>query len=161
MADNIGRVLQTEPGGWALVSTDRKGACGGCESHPSSCAGCLTGAQKMESRVANPIGARAGDLVRVHLASENIFTGAAVLYLVPILTLLIGAFTGAWAAHFFGLQAVSGGLIGTLIGLIAGFAVVMAMDRSAVMRRRMTPTITAIVAGVHETADTQHASCCG
>jgi len=161
MADKIGMVLQTEPGGWALVSTDRKGACSGCESHPSACAVCLAGAQKMESRVANPIGARVGDMVKVHLASENIFTGAAILYLVPILSLLIGAFTGAWAAHFFGLQAVSGGLLGTLIGLIAGFGAVIGVDRSAVMRRRITPTITTIVAGVHEASGAQHASCCG
>lgn len=161
MADNIGMVLQTEPGGWALVSTDRKGACSGCESHPSSCAGCLAGAQKMESRVANPIGARAGDLVKVHLASSNIFTGAVILYLVPILAILIGAFTGAWAAHFFGLLAVIGGLLGTLIGLIAGFAVVIAMDRSAGIRKKMTPTIMAVVAGEHEPIGSQHASCCG
>jgi sigma-E factor negative regulatory protein RseC len=80
----------------------------------------------MESRVANPVGAHAGDLVKVHLASENIFTGAAILYLVPILALLIGAFTGAWAAYFFGLQAVSGGLLGILMGLIAGFGAVTA-----------------------------------
>ena len=161
MADKIGRVLQTEPGGWARVSTDRKGACSGCESHPSVCAGCLTGAQKMESRVANPIGARAGDLVKVYLASENVFTGAVILYLVPILALLIGAFTGAWAAHFFGLLAVSGGLLGILIGLIAGFGVVIAMDHSVYIRRKLTPTITAIIAGEPEAAGTPHASCCG
>jgi sigma-E factor negative regulatory protein RseC len=161
MADNIGMVLRTEPGGWAFVSTDRKVACGGCGSHPSACAGCLTGAQRMESRVANPISARAGDVVKVHLASENIFTGAVILYLVPILALLIGAFTGARVAHFFGLQAVSGGLLGTLIGLIAGFGAVIAVDRSAVMHRRMTPTITAIVAGEHPALKPEHASCCG
>lgn len=161
MADNIGKVLQTEPGGWAIVSTDRKGACGGCESHPSSCAGCLAGAPKMESRVANPIGARTGDLVKVHLASKSVFTGAAILYLVPILGILIGAFAGAWAAHFFGLQAVSGGLLGTLIGLIAGFAGVVAMDRSAGIKKKMTPTIMAVVAGEHKAADHRQASCCG
>ncbi len=146
MADHIGMVLQTEPGGWARVSTDRKGACGGCESHPSACASCLTGVQKMESRVANPVGACAGDMVKVHLASENLFMGAAILYLVPIIGLLIGVFTSAWAAPFLGWQTVSGGLMGLLIGLAAGFAVVIVIDHSAGIRRKMTPTITAVVA---------------
>ena len=115
----------------------------------------------MESRAANPIGARAGDLVKVHLASADIFAGAAILYMVPILGLMIGAFTGAWAAHEFGWPAVSGGLIGTLMGLAAGFGVVIAMDRSAGIRRKMTPTITAVISHESETAEMRHASCCG
>jgi sigma-E factor negative regulatory protein RseC len=161
MADQIGIVLQTEPGGWARVSTDRKGACAGCESHPSACSGCLAGAQKLESRAANPIGAQAGELVKVHIASKHIFTGAAILYLIPIFGLLTGAFTGAWAAPIFGWQTVSGGLLGTLVGLAAGFGVVIAIDRSAGIRRKMTPTITAVISLNDETADVRHASCCG
>ena len=157
MADHIGMVLQTEPGGWARVSTDRKGACGGCESHPSACASCLPGAQKMESRVANPVGARAGDMVKVHLASTNLFMGAVILYLVPVLGLLIGVFTGAWAAPFLGWQTVSGGLMGLLIGLASGFAVVIAIDRSTGIRRKMTPTITAVVAPKGEASGPQQA----
>ena len=138
-----------------------QGACGGCESHPSACAGCLPGAQKIESRAANPIGAQAGDLVKVHIASANIFTGAVILYLAPILGLLVGAFTGAWAAQVFGWSAVSGGLIGTLMGLAAGFGLVSAIDRSAGIRQKMTPTITAVISLVNKTADVGHASCCG
>jgi sigma-E factor negative regulatory protein RseC len=161
MADQIGIVLQTGPGGWAQVSTDRKGACAGCESHPSECSGCLAGAQKMESRAANPVGARAGDLVKVHIDSKNIFTGAAILYLVPVLGLLIGVFTGAWAAQGFGWSAIFGGLMGTLTGLAAGFGVVIAIDRSAGIRRKMTPTITAVIAVENQAVGKGHASCCG
>ena len=50
---------------YAQVVTDRKGACAGCQSSPGGCRSCLTGA-KMESRVANPVGAEPGDLVKVH-----------------------------------------------------------------------------------------------
>ena len=58
---------------YAQVVTDRKGACGGCQSSPGGCRSCLTGA-KMESRVANPVSAEPGDLVKVHLSSTNLFT---------------------------------------------------------------------------------------
>lgn len=48
----------------------------------------------MESRVANPVGARPGDLVELHLASGNFYTGAAILYLLPVVGVLLGAFLG-------------------------------------------------------------------
>ncbi|CAB5139549.1 hypothetical protein D3OALGA1CA_3781 [Olavius algarvensis associated proteobacterium Delta 3] len=83
MADHIGIVIKTDSNNYAHVVTDRKGACGGCQSTPGGCRSCLASA-KMESRVANPIGAEAGDLVNVRLASANLFTGAAIMYLMPV-----------------------------------------------------------------------------
>jgi sigma-E factor negative regulatory protein RseC len=79
MAEHIGIVIKTESNNYAQVVTDRKGACGGCQSSPGGCRSCLTGA-KMESRAANPIGVKPADLVKVHLSSANLFTGAAILY---------------------------------------------------------------------------------
>ena len=79
MAEHIGIVIKTESSNYAQVVTDRKGACGGCQASPGGCRSCLTGA-KMESRMTNPIGAEPADLVKVHLSSTNLFTGAAILY---------------------------------------------------------------------------------
>ena len=137
MADHIGIVIKQSSDRYAQVLTDRKGACGGCHASPGGCRSCLSGA-KMESRVANPLGAQPGDLVKVHLSSGNLYAGAAILYLIPILGLLAGAFMGAAVGPF-------GAIGGAAAGLVIGFTAVIVLDRTAVIRRRITPTITDIL----------------
>jgi sigma-E factor negative regulatory protein RseC len=144
MAEHIGIVIKTEPGNYAQVATDRKGACGGCQSTPGGCRSCLASA-KMESRVVNPVSAETGDLVKIHLSSTDLLTGAAIIYLLPILGLLIGAFTGAWASTAFGQTEIFGSIGGAIIGLGIGYTAVIALDRSPSIRRRIMPTITDIV----------------
>lgn len=144
MADHIGIVLKNESARYALVATDRKGACGGCESTPHRCRTCLTSA-KMESRVANPVGAQPGDLVKIHLSSGNLYLGAAILYLFPVIGLLLGAFTGAWMSAIYGMAGMIGTIGGAAAGLGLGFAAVIVLDRTAGLRRQIMPTITTIL----------------
>jgi len=159
MADQIGIVLKNESTLYALVATDRKGACGGCQSTPHGCRSCLTSA-KMESRVANPVGAKPGDLVKVHLSTENLYLGAAILYLIPIIGLLIGAFVGAWVSTAYGLTGAAAIIGSALAGLAIGFAAVIVLDRTAGIRRRIMPTITAVLTPQPGTPDNKHTSCC-
>lgn len=144
MAEHLGIVIKTVSGKYAQVVTDRKSACGGCQSTPSGCRSCLASA-KMESRVANPVSAEVGDLVKIHLSSTDLLSGAAILYLLPILGLLIGAFTGVWASTAFGFTEIFGSTGGAIIGLGIGYSAVIALDRSPSIRRRIMPTITDIV----------------
>ena len=125
MAEHIGIVIKTEPNNFAQVLTDRKGACGGCQSTPHGCRSCLASV-KMESRVANPLGAEPGDLVKVFLSSSNLYTGAAILYLLPILGLLLGAFIGIWASTALGLSKSFGSIGGAAAGLGLGYVAVVA-----------------------------------
>ena len=160
MAEHIGIVIKKESNKYAQVVTDRKGACGGCQSTPHGCRSCLSSA-KMESRVANPVGAEPGDLVKIHLSSGNLYLGAAVLYLVPILGLLLGAFAGVWAAASYGLAEIIGTIGGAAAGLGLGFAAVIVLDRTAGMRRRTMPTITRVLTSNVDMPDNKDASCCG
>lgn len=152
MAEHIGIVIKQSSDRYAQVVADRKGACGGCHSSPSGCRSCLSSA-KMESRVANPLGARPGDLVKVHLSSGNLYAGAAILYLIPIFGLLVGAFLGA-------AMAALGPVAGAAIGLAIGFTGVIILDRTALIRRRITPTITDILKPNVGVPDND-APCCG
>jgi sigma-E factor negative regulatory protein RseC len=144
MAEHIGIVIKTELGGYARIVTDRKSACGGCQSTPSGCRGCLASA-KMESRAANPVNAEAGDLVRLQLSSGSLLTGAAILYLLPVFGLLFGAATGVLASPAFDWSEISASMGGAIIGLVSGYAIVVALDRNPNIRRFVMPTITAIV----------------
>jgi sigma-E factor negative regulatory protein RseC len=160
MAQHIGIVIKTEPSNYAQVVADRKGACGGCQSNPDGCLSCLTSA-KIESRVANPVNAHAGDLVKIRLSSTNLLTGAAILYLFPILGMLIGAFAGVLTSTVFGMTEIIGSIGGAIIGLIVGYTAVITLDRSPSIRRRMMPTITTILAHNVGIPYIKDASCCG
>jgi len=160
MAEHIGIVVKKESNKYAQVVTDRKSACGGCQSTPHGCRSCLTSV-KMESRVANPLGAEPGDLVKIHLSSASLFTGAAILYLLPILGLLLGAFMGTWASAVYGLTELFGSIGGAAAGLCIGYAGVIVLDRSPRIRRRIMPTITAVLKPRIGMPDIKKASCCG
>jgi len=117
MAGQIGVVTGIDPDGWTRVLTDRRGACGGCHSgNGGGCRSCLAGA-KFESRVPNPMGAKQGDLVKVCMDSKNFFKGAALLYLLPVAALMVGALAGVWLAGQIGWQETTGGVLGAIAGL--------------------------------------------
>ena len=160
MAENIGIVIKAEADHYAQVVIDRKGACGGCQPNGGGCQSCLASA-KMQSRVANPVNAKAGDLVKIHLSSANLFSGAAILYLIPVLGLLFGAFAGVWVSSAFSFADSFGSISGAMSGLAVGFAVVIILGRRPGIRRRIMPTITQIVAPGIGKLDMKKTPCCG
>lgn len=160
MAEQVGIVVKQESSKVAWVATERKGGCGGCHASPHGCRRCQSPV-KMESRVVNPVGAKPGDRVRIQLSSENLYLGAAILYLLPVFGLLLGAFTGGWLSPTFGLAATSGTIGGAAAGFGFGFAAVIVLDRTSVIRRRITPTITAVLSRQSGMPERKSASCGG
>jgi hypothetical protein len=99
-----------------------------------------------------------GDLVKVHLSSSGLFTGAAILYLLPILGLMIGAFMGIWASTTYGLTESLGSIGGAAEDLGLGYGAVIGLDRSPRIRQRIMPTITAILTPKVGLPETEKAS---
>lgn len=147
MADQIGVVTEKQDGGWAIVVSDRKGACSGCHSG-DGCHSCLSGLSttKMQSRAINPINAHVGDVVKIHLRSSDLFKGAFVLYLIPAICLMGGALTGAEVAASRGWGQTATTVLAAALGLIMGMGLVMMLDRSRYIRQRMRPTIVEVMA---------------
>ena len=163
MAEQIGIVTQIDADGWARVLTDRKGGCGGCSSdHGGGCHTCLAGS-KFECRVVNSAGAKPGDLVRISMRSRDLFKGAAVLYLLPVAALLIGAVAGGWMAGRIGWQITSGNVLGAVIGVAAAVLLLVAVDRSPRARSRLTPTMVEVLSAGKSSspAPAVHHGCCG
>ena len=145
MAEHIGIVIKTETDGSARIVADRKGACGGCDHRGGGCRSCLSGANRIESAAANPIGAKVGDLVKVELSSGNLFAGAALIYLIPVLGLLAGAFTGDFLAGWADASRLAGAILGAVSGLVLGYGTLIVMDRDQRLRRRWLPTVTQVI----------------
>ncbi len=145
----IGFVVGTN-GPHAEVSTSRTGACGAC-SERSAC-GVDGGPSRAEIVTAdNPIGARPGDLVELHLATATAMRLTALVWILPLVGLVLGAVGGATLPGALGLHigrdlgqdgAV---LIGAGLGLAAAFALLRAVDRRAAGDRSLVPTIVKVV----------------
>lgn len=160
MAEHIGLVIQTERTGLARVAADRKGACGGCDHRGGGCHGCLSEANRVESMAVNSVGAGVGDLVALKMTPSRLFSGVALLYLLPVLGLICGAFAGDWAI------GPVGAIIGAFSGLGIGYGFLIAVGRGETVRRRWMPTITRIISQGVKTRDGcvstgPRASCCG
>ena len=146
MADQMGIVIEVEKEGWARVVTPRTAGCSGCQAGAvaEGCSSCMTSA-RLESRLANPVGAHPGDLVRVHISPASLFKSATVMYLLPILAMLSGALFAGWAGGTMGINIDYSAFAGGAFGLAAGFALVRGLDRNSRLSRRWTPEIVEIV----------------
>jgi positive regulator of sigma E activity len=114
------------------------------------------------------LGAQPGDVVKIAIRSQDLFKGAAVLYLVPAAALLIGAMAGGWLAGRMGWTATSGNVLGAIAGIMAAVLFLIVMDRSRSARRRFSPTVVEILTSGKQLSDkhasmmaTAHHGCCG
>ena len=133
--EQIVRVKQTFADGTALVSHTRLSACSG-DCH--KCSGCGAAKEVMLLKAENPIGAAAGDLVKIQSESAPVLKAAVVLYVLPLVLFFLGyalgAVTGGW-----------GGLGGG-IGFALGIVIVIFYDRLMAKREKTIYTITGLAA---------------
>jgi sigma-E factor negative regulatory protein RseC len=143
MAQEMGRVIHTSEDGWATVVTQRKDACHSCEA--SQFCNALTNCNKLETRALNKVGAGVGDLVTIHLSSHTVLKGALVLYLIPALGLLAGAFAGSDFSKQLALGETGAAILFGLAGLVLGFIITAMISRRMSAGNRLTPEIMRIV----------------
>lgn len=137
--EQLVRIQRTHPDGTATVVHIRESACSG-DCH--KCSGCGAAKEAVVFTAANPIGARAGDFVRVESDSGPVLKGAAVLYMLP----LVLFFLGYWLGSVIGWP---GPLVGCL-GFVLGVAAAVIYDRKVVRHSRTEYTITAFAESMKE-----------
>jgi sigma-E factor negative regulatory protein RseC len=143
MAERIGLVLKVEKEGYAEVATERKGSCDGCGSG-HNCHTCLS-SSKIVTSVLNGANAKAGDLVTVSLDSRMVLKNAAVLYLLPIVSLVVSAMVGAGLSGDWGVSETMAGIGFGLAGLCIGFITAVFISKRMSVDDRLTPTISRII----------------
>jgi sigma-E factor negative regulatory protein RseC len=144
MSYRTGIVQKKEPGGYAQVITERKTACGECHHRKLVCYGCLLN-PKIVGRVANPIGAEAGDTVKIHLSTGKLLLAAGIFYLVPIFTLLMGALLGGYVSETVEVSETASSIWGAAVGLFIGMIFVTVWGRVKRIIKMFQPVITSIV----------------
>lgn len=123
-----GTVLKTK-GRKAQVEVCSRDAC-------KNCSGCLGGQREHTLWAANPLGAQEGEEVWVELSSGLLLGGAALLYLLPLVLLLLGYAAGA---SLFQTQAAALGC--AALGFVIAIFIGSFCNRQLERRGRLEPVI--------------------
>lgn len=143
MAHTKGFVVGIENNGWAKVVTEKKSACSSCgASH--HCHSSLSGS-KTVAKVLNSVNAREGDLVSINLSMGKVLKNAALIYLIPIAGLLLGAILGEGLNDKLAISETSAAILFSLIGLCLGFCIIIFISRFKSTKNRNAPIITHII----------------
>ena len=129
--EQIVRVKYTHGDGTATVAHTRQSACSG-DCH--KCSGCGAATEQILLKAVNPIGAEAGDFVKIESASGPVLKAAAMLYVVPMVLFFAGYLIGMMLWN-----------LGALMGILAfviGIASAVFYDRRVVKKEGTVYTIT-------------------
>ena len=135
--EQLVRVKEAYTDGTALVVHVRQSACSG-DCH--KCSGCGAAKEAILLTARNPIGAEAGDLVKVTSETAPVLKAAAVLYMLPLGLFLAGYLAGMGLG-------LSGGLCGSLAFLLS-IVLIVFYDRRMAKKDKTIYTITGY-AGEH------------
>ena len=143
MAQKKGRVRSVSKDGWAMVVTEKGDACSNCES--SQFCHSLADCSRIESRVINRASAGVGDRVIISLDSSSVYKSAMILYILPTLSLFIGAIGGSGFHKYLGLGESGAAIVFGFGGLIFGFTIAFLISRRLTVASKLTPVITRII----------------
>ena len=150
MAQKKGRVSRIEKDGWAMVVTEKGDACSNCES--AQFCHSLADCSRMETRVLNQAGAGVGDTVSISLSSRIVLKSALILYILPTVSLLLGAVGGAGLHKQLGIGDTGAAIVFGFAGLILGFTIARLISKRQTAGRKLIPIITRIIKpkeGIH------------
>ena len=102
--EQLVRVREVHNDGTAAVVHIRESACSG-DCH--KCSGCGAAKETVIFTADNPIGALAGDLVKVESSTAPVLKAAMVLYVLPLVLFFLGYWLGTLPGNF---GAFGGGL---------------------------------------------------
>ena len=134
--EQIVRIKQVLPENKAEIFLVRESACSG-DCH--KCSGCGAAKETMIAVAENPIGAKAGEFVKVVSDSKQILGMAMLVYVLPLVLFFAGYALGDWLK-------LGSALIGCL-GFVLGVVLIIAGDRAAQKKNNTVYTITGYAPG--------------
>ncbi len=141
MSDERGIVEKVEPG-WAWVKTKRSSACASCNSRHH----CLTqGGDQMLVRAQNTVQAKKGDEVELYLSTKTKLKGTAIVYLLPVLGIFLGAFSADPLSKALGLNPSLGMVVFTLTGLILAIFLMRYLANRMAAKQALTPLVKRVI----------------
>jgi sigma-E factor negative regulatory protein RseC len=142
MSDERGIVEKVEPG-WAWVKTKRSSACASCDSrHHCSM---VEGGDQMVVKAQNTARAKKGDEVELYLSTKTKLKCTAIVYLIPVLGIFLGAFSADPLSKALGLNPSLGMVVFTLTGLVSAVFLMRHLASRMAARRTLTPLVKRVI----------------
>jgi len=134
----VERVFQQK----AEVRIQESSSCANCKSRD----GCeISSGKEILIEVVNNLGAKRGDHVEISVSTGVLLKLSMLVYFLPIVALVIGAWAGSMWSQFFGAGSTSGPIAGGVFCMGITFFVLKRVDRSARDKGRYSPLMTRII----------------
>jgi sigma-E factor negative regulatory protein RseC len=145
MSDERGIVEKVEPG-WAWVKTKRSSACASCGSrHHCSI---VEGGDRMVVKAQNTAQAKKGDEVELYLSTKTKLKCTAIVYLLPVLGIFLGAFSANPLSDALGLNPSLGMVVFTLAGLVSAVILMRYLANRMAAKQALTPLVKRVIMSV-------------
>jgi sigma-E factor negative regulatory protein RseC len=126
----------------AMVLVTKTSACDHCGSR-GSCH--IMSDREMFVEVANDLNAKVGDLVRLQVPSGSLLKLSLLVYFLPVVLLIIGAYVGGAWAESLDLQPTLASIIGAGLAMGVAFYVLRWFDRGEQAKGDYQPRMTRIL----------------
>jgi sigma-E factor negative regulatory protein RseC len=126
----------------ALVRVQKSSCCSQCESQ-GACQ--VLGDKEMVVEVANDLQAQEGDHVEISVPTGSLLKLSLLVYVLPILALILGAYLGSALAPSYRLSSNLASVLGGFIAMGAAFWVLRQLDRAVRKREAYHPRMTRIL----------------
>ena len=142
MANERGIVENVEQG-WAWVKTKRSSTCSHCNSR-HHCR-IVEGGDQMVVKAQNTAQAKKGDEIELYLSTKAKLKFTAIVYLMPVFGIFLGAFSANTLSDALGFNQSLGMVVFTITGLVlAGFLMRYLVNRMA-SGQTYTPSIKRVI----------------
>ena len=142
MDEEHGRITKVNDDGWAEVVLRKDAVC----PHCGTAFGCGAGDTKdgRSVKALNRVDAKAGDAVIIVNASGSLRT-AAMVYLMPAFSLILGAVVGSVSASSWGMDENMASILCGAVGVLIGFSAAVVWARKFIRREDTIPVITRVL----------------
>ena len=127
---------------WAWVKTKRSSACSSCASRHH----CLTqGGDQMLVKAQNIAKAKIGDEVELYLSTKTKLKGTAIVYLIPVFGIFVGAFSANPLSAAMGMNPSLGMAVFTLAGLVLSVFLMRYLANRMDSKQTLTPLVKRVI----------------
>ena len=141
-------IVEKVEAGWAWVKTKRSSACSSCASRSH----CLTqGSDQMVVKARNIAQAKKGDEVELYLSTKTKLKSTAIVYLIPVFGIFVGAFSANPLSAGIGMNPSLGMALFTLTGLVLSVFLMRYLANRMDSKQALTPLVKRVVMSARST----------
>ena len=126
----------------AIISVQKSAACANCPSN-GECD--MLSERNMKIKVVNELHAEVGDRVEISLPDKSLLKLATMVYFLPVIALIIGAYAGEKWATSFHIPSTSASIIGGVITMVITFYALKRIDKAQDDNPEQMPRMTRIL----------------